>query len=152
MTLADVIQIVERVASVQPSVNMIVRNNLEKLNTVPVDKYGAFVWQQGVHSGSVTAEGRDYSFVFYYTDRLTDDESNEIEVQSVGVETLSNILRKLYEEFRIRVADYQITPFHHKFIDLCAGAFVEVTLTAPVGTECGECYLPEMRDKKIKII
>ena len=138
MTLAQVIDIFEKVAMQQPSINMIVRNDVFRINSSPSLKYGIFAWTQGQHSGSI-AGMTSYAFSFFYVDRLKDDLSNQVEVQSVGCETIGNILRAL-EEYDIEVGNYTMQTFNQRFTDECAGVFCNVTLSVPQVSACPETY------------
>ena len=140
MTLQEVIKVFEAVASQQPSVNMIVRNDIFRLNSKADAKYGVFGWTQGQHSTSADSSMFTYSFVFFYVDRLKNDKGNEIEVQSVGIQTLDNILRKL-EDLDIFVSSsYSFQTFNQRFLDECAGVFCNVSLQVPVDSLCSESF------------
>ena len=122
----------------QPSINMIVRNDVFRINTSPSLKYGVFAWTQGQHSGSI-AGMTSYAFSFFYVDRLKEDLSNQVDVQSVGCETIGNILRAL-EEYDIEVGSYTMQTFNQRFTDECAGVFCNVTLSVPQVSACPETY------------
>lgn len=140
MTLQQVIKAFEVIASQQPSVNMIVQNDIFRLNSKSDARYGVFGWTQGQHSTSADSSMFTYSFVFFYVDRLKNDRSNEIEVQSVGIQTLDNILRKL-EDFDIFVSSsYSFQTFNQRFLDECAGVFCNVSLQVPVTSLCSEDF------------
>lgn len=140
MTLQHVIKAFEVVASQQPSVNMIVQNDIFRLNSKSDARYGVFGWTQGQHSASTDSDMFTYSFTFFYVDRLMNDRSNEIEVQSVGIQTLDNILRKL-EDLDIFVSSsYSFQTFNQRFLDECAGVFCNVSLQVPVDSLCSESF------------
>lgn len=139
MTLRDVIHKVELVASVQPSVAMIVRNDIYRLNACPAARYGAFAWTQGQHSGSVESGEMRYALTLFYVDRLTADRSNELEVQSCGVQTIDNVLRRL-ADLGLGVEGYTLQPFNQRFTDECAGVFTNVTLAAPINGVCADKF------------
>lgn len=140
MTLQQVIKLFEVVASQQPSVNMIVQNDIFRLNEKPDARYGAFGWTQGQHSASSDSSLFNYSFTFFYVDRLKHDLSNQIEVQSVGIQTLDNILREL-DELGIYISStYSFQTFNQRFVDECAGVFCTVTLQTPVLNLCSESF------------
>jgi hypothetical protein len=80
-----------------------------------------------------------YAFSFFYVDRLKEDLSNQVEVQSVGCETIGNILRAL-EEYDIEVGSYTMQTFNQRFTDECAGVFCNVTLSVPQVSACPETY------------
>ena len=141
MTLHEVIKLFEVVASQQPSVNMIVQNDIFRLNSKSDARYGVFGWTQGQHSTSAESSTFTYSFTFFYVDRLKHDLSNQIEVQSVGVQTLDNILRKL-DDLGVYVnSTYTFQTFNQRFLDECAGVFCNVSLQVPVSSMCSESFV-----------
>lgn len=139
MTLQDTIKLFEILASHQPSVNMIVENDVFRLNSYADAKYGVFSFVQGQHSGTMDDPLITYNFTFFYVDRLLADSSNQIEVQSVGIQTLQNILRELNER-DVFVDDYTFTSFNQRFLDECAGVMCNVSLKVKNGSMCGEDY------------
>lgn len=138
MTLLDVIKTIESVAFQQPSVNMVVRNDVFRLNSKSDARYGVFAWTQGQHSSSPDSDLMTYSFTFFYVDRLQNDLENQIEVQSVGVQTLDNILRRLDEIGLYVDSTYTFQTFNQRFFDECAGVFCNVSLQIPVSSVCAD--------------
>lgn len=138
MTLSQLVNLMERVAQQQPSVNMIVQQDVFRINSAPSLKYGVFAWTQGQHSGSINGM-QTYSFSLFYVDRLLEDLSNQIEIQSVGCETLGNILRML-DEYDVEVSNYTMQTFNQRFTDECAGVFCNVTLSVLPTMGCAETY------------
>lgn len=139
MTLKEAIKVIELVASQQPSVNMIVENDVFRLNAKPDARYGAFAWLQGQHSASVDSNTISLQFTFFYVDRLTGDKGNQIEVQSVGIQTLDNILRRL-DDLGMWVSRYTFQTFNQRFVDECAGVFTNVTIDIPISSVCPESF------------
>lgn len=140
MTLLETIRSIESVASVQPSVNMIVRNDIFRLNAVPDARYGVFAWLQREHSASVGSSLINFAFTFFYVDRLTENRSNQMEVQSVGIETLDNIIRSLDEKGIFVDAEYSFQAFNQKFVDDCAGVMTNVRISVPLSGTCPEDF------------
>lgn len=139
MTLHQVIRAIEGIAGGQPSVRTIVRNDIFKLSTAPDVKYGVFGWMQGTHTSAAESSIIRWAFTFYYVDRLTEAKRNQVEVQSVGVETLANIIKALREN-KIYATDYNLTTFNQRFADECAGVFAAVTFETTVGNLCPENF------------
>lgn len=137
MTLKEAIKVIELVASQQPSVNMIVENDVFRLNAKPDARYGVFAWLQGQHSASVDSNTLSLQFTFFFVDRLTGDRGNQIEVQSVGIQTLDNILRRL-DDLGMWVSRYTFQTFNQRFVDECAGVFTNVTIDIPISSVCPE--------------
>ena len=140
MTLAETIKMIEVVASQQPSVNMIVRNDVFRLNAVPDAKYAAFAWLQREHTTSADSSFIDFSFTFFYVDRLKADKSNEVEIQSTGIQTLNNIIRVLDEYDVVAETQYTFQVFNQRFADQCAGVYCNVTLSVPITGFCAEFF------------
>ena len=134
----QLINLFEKVAQQQPSINMIVQQDVFRMNSAPSLKYGVFAWTQGQHSGSINGMST-FSFTLFYVDRLKEDQSNQIEIQSVGCETLSNILRML-DEHDVEVGNYTMQTFNQRFTDECAGVFCNVTLSVLPTTSCAEDF------------
>lgn len=141
MTLAQVIKKIEQVALTQPAIKTIVRNDVYKLNSLPRVKYGVFAFLQGQHSTDLESDFITYNFTFFYVDRLTEDKSNQIYIQSTGVEVLINILRTLAHEADADIwieGSYTFQPFNQRFVDECAGVYTSVSLQVPSSTMCEE--------------
>lgn len=140
MTLVEVIKAIEYVAIRQPSINMIVRNDVFRINEKPDARYGLFAWTQGQHNTSSDSDFINYSFTFFYVDRLKNDLSNQVEIQSVGIQTLNNIIKAL-EDYQV-YSDQQYTfqVFNQRFADECAGVFCNVILSVPVDGVCPDFF------------
>lgn len=140
MTLLETIKTMEVVASHQPSVNMIVENDVFRLNKVADARYGVFAFVQREHSTSIDSNLITYAFSLFYVDRLKNDRSNQIEIQSVGIQTLDNIIRQLDDLGISPESDYSFQVFNQRFLDECAGVFCNVSLSVPVGLVCPETF------------
>ena len=141
MTLTDTIRLIEAVASGQPPVKSIVRNDIFRLNSLPDARYGVFGWTQGTHTASADTSFYTYRFTFFYIDRLTANQSNEVEIQSVGIQVLDNILRMLEDRDALPVGDWQYTTFNQRFLDECAGVYVSVGIEVPVNGLCADSFV-----------
>lgn len=140
MTLLELIQTLEAVASRQPSVNMVVENDVFRLNSKADAKYGVFAFVQGQHSTTIDSSVITYTFTLFYVDRLKNDRSNQIEIQSVGIQTLDNIIRELDDMGIYCEQTYTFQVFNQRFVDECAGVFCNVNLSVPVGSVCPESF------------
>lgn len=138
MTLLEVIRTIEDAAARQPSVAMIVENDVFRLNSYADARYGVFAWVQGRHRvDSMTPDFIRYSFTFFYVDRLRNDIANQVEVQSVGIETIQNVLRVL-RDAGLDPETYEFQAFNQRFADECAGVYCSVVLLAEAGSDCAE--------------
>lgn len=140
MTLSELIRKIEVAASGTPSVSSIVRNDIFRLNSLPNAEYAVFGWTQGQHYTTVTSSLITYNFTFFYIDRLRADKRNELEIQSVGIQVLDNLIRTLELNGVYAESQYNFTTFNQRFLDECAGVFTNVALTVPVSDLCEETY------------
>ena len=141
MTLYELVKHIERVAASQPTINLIIEDDIDKLNTLADAEYGVFAYVMGQHSANADNDFITYAFTLYYIDRLTEDDGNLLEVESVGVQTLDNILRTLQSEHHdIRIADYSFQPFLHSFADECAGVYATVNIRALRASMCNQGF------------
>ena len=131
---------IETVAAGQPPVKSIVRNDIFRLNALPDAKYSVFGWTQGNHTSNGDSSFYVYRFTFFYIDRLTADRKNEIEIQSVGIRVLDNILRTLADNGAEPTGEWQFTTFNQRFADECAGVFCTVGIEVPVNGLCSDTY------------
>lgn len=138
-TLLQVIRALEAIAAREPAVGMIVQNDIFRLNATQDANYGVFAWTQREHSENLATGTLTVSLTLFYVDRLTADKSNELEVQSVGVATLGNILRQA-EDLDIGVGTVRYTTFNQRFADECAGVFCSVDLEVSADWICPEIF------------
>ena len=136
MTLVELIKTMEAVASHQPSINMVVENDVFRLNNKSDARYGVFAFVQGQHSTTIDSSIITYAFTLFYVDRLKNDRSNQIEIQSVGIQTLNNIIRQLDDLGICSEQTISFQVFNQRFLDECAGVFCNVNLSVPVDSLC----------------
>ena len=140
MTLLETIRTMEVIASRQPSIKMIVENDIFRLNAKADARYGVFAFVQGEHSTAINSNEITYAFTLFYVDRLKNDRSNQIEIQSVGIQTLDNILRTLDEAGIYAETGYSFQVFNQRFVDECAGVMCRVSLSVPLGSPCSDQF------------
>lgn len=139
MTLKEITRAIESVALNQPAINMVVRNDIFRLNTYPKAKYGVFGWTQQQHQEDMDTDMVTYNFTFFYVDRLNEKRTNEVDIQSVGMTTLSNIIRAL-QTMGIYTDTWEYQTFNQRFHDECAGVFCNIPLQVNVNYVCEEIF------------
>lgn len=137
MTLLETIRTIEDAAKMQPSIAMIVENDIFRLNSYADARYGVFAWTQGRHRSTPGEDFTRYSFTFFYVDRLRNDIANQVEIQSVGIETIRNILNIL-RDGGMEPEAYEFQTFNQRFADECAGVYCSVVLAVENGSDCAE--------------
>ena len=138
MTFAQFVERLKAVALSQPSVRTVVENDVFRLNALPSVEYGVFAFTQGQHNANLDTAVTTYTMTLFYVDRLTEDAGNEVEVQSVGMDTLRNIIATLADDFGITA--WTINTFNQRFTDLCAGVFATVAVSIPFDYTCADDY------------
>ena len=138
MTLLDLIKKLEDVAITQPQVKEIVPNDVYQLNERAGVLYGVFAWTQGQHVKNIYQGTTSYTFNLFYIDRLTANQKNKAEIQSVGLQVLGNILLSLSTYIGVSEARFQ--PFTERFADECAGVYCTVTLLVPDDVSCEQLF------------
>ena len=138
MTLVEVIKAIETAAISEPSVASVIPNDVFRLNATPDAKYGVFAWTQQTHT--LAEDLLTFAFALFYVDRLTEDKANELEVQSVGISTISDVLRRLEAAGVYLVGEAQFQTFNQRFVDECAGVWANVRLQVPAGWICPDPF------------
>lgn len=139
MTLLELTKAVEGVAAMQPAVKMIVPEDIFRLSNEMSARYGVFAWTQGAHSVDVENGLAVYTLTLFYVDRLLEDKSNAVEIHSVGIDTLTNIVRGVMDFGDIWVdSSLNFTTFSQRFADECAGVFAAVQFKTYQNSICVE--------------
>lgn len=95
-----------------------------------------FLTIESVEEGELNSQTLTGSL--FYVDRLLNDSSNRLMVQTAAISTLKILTGKINDNIsgEMEVVSYQ--PFTEKFADWCAGAFCEFSFTYITDSECGE--------------
>lgn len=124
MTLLEIINALNDISIKQPNIYEYIKSgNVYDLNSDRNAKFGVFCCTQGTHTSNVVEGYTTYNLFIYYIDRLKSDDSNKLEIQSVGIETLKNIVRVLSNKYDIEVSEINFEVFTERFSELCAGAY-----------------------------
>ena len=138
-TLRQVTNVIKKIAMAQPIVNSSYEGSIYDLNANPSNKYATVVITQQQHTE--TDNLFVYNFYVFYADRLVDDlEDNRLQVQSVGLQVLSNIFKTIEEDLDWVVTGRNYTTFEQRFTDELAGAYVSVRIETPRDSVCPEYY------------
>lgn len=139
MTLKYLVEQIKKIALLQPNVNTATEGDVyDILNGNPSVKYGVIHLTQTTHR---TQEDQDiYGFNIFYIDRLLGDNSNKLQIQSIGKELIYNILKSLDETFDTETSNITFQPFTEKFNDLCAGVYASVNVSSFIDYDCAEQY------------
>lgn len=129
-SLKDIYSTVEQIIKKIPNINTFV-SDFDYLNREDT-KYTAIVLQQ------VNATRSDYyltyNFNLGYVDRLLEDRSNELDIQSAGVLILNKIVDQLNGIEDIDVEATSFNYFTQRFLADCAGAYCNLSVSIPIET------------------
>lgn len=143
MTLLQLIKTIKRVSLSIPNVNSVVDEFLD-LNDVTA-KYSSVILQQRTHRRN--NDFMVFSFYLGYSDRLTENKDNEVEVQSTAIQVIDDIVYKLENlNFDCTVGVYNT--FTQRFLAEAAGGYVELDIVVPMG-ECEDDFSKEELDTTI---
>ena len=138
MTLKTIIDNLSLYALSTPNVGGIIINDVFRENFWEDAHYGVVAIIQREHS--VSDNIATYRFQLAYIDRLTEDKSNEVDIQSDGVMTISNMVNALVNECDdvAMSGEMSFSIFNERFKDECGGVLADVafTTTSPMGC----CY------------
>ena len=134
MNLLQTIRTIEEVAKGIPNVHAVVSafEDLNREDTV----YSAVIIQQQSHTHN--DDWMQYNFYIGYADRLVEDGSNELSVQSTAMNNIHSIVRALRNILPSAEISYSNTNvFTQRFTALCAGAYETVSIILPI-SECDD--------------
>lgn len=137
MNLQNTLEYIASVAQNHPLINSSYVGSVYDLNSNTNTKYAVFA----VEDIDVTKQNHilSYNCYLYVVDRVMNDESNTIAVQTMAVNTLQEIINYIegYSQSLEVYGSYIITPIRQKFADECAGAYVQLRLVSQ--NDIGEC-------------
>lgn len=138
MTIYQTIKELEKIALSTPQINFCGENDLYAIiNSNPNIQYSIFFVTQNQHKS--TEDWDKYNLNLFYIDRLLEDNSNELAIQSIGKEILTNIVRIFCGLYDAEVdGQYNWQPFMQKFNDNCAGVYLTITLDIAKDSICPE--------------
>ena len=139
MTLKTIIEKLMEYALATPNVGGVIVNDVFRENFWEDAHYGVVAIIQREHT--ISDNLAIYRFQLAYIDRLTESKSNEVDIQSEGVMTISNIVNALVENSTdVEVdGDMSFSVFNERFKDECGGVLADVAFitTSPMGV-CNE--------------
>lgn len=141
MTYADFIRTIERNALAIPNVKTFNYSNYALSENSDIE-YAAVMLYPNDSGQTIDSHDVTYNFRMVYADRLTQDKCNTIEVQSIGIQVLSELLNVMKQTDKsVRVAGYSISFFKEGFADLCAGVVFNVSVSFK--NDLDNCYFIE---------
>lgn len=77
----------------------------------------------------------------FYVDRLTDDNSNKLDIQSIGISIINSILYQLETQYNdVTLQTNQFVTFTEKFSDMCAGVYTTFSIEYSKENNCNVNY------------
>lgn len=138
MSYYELVEIIKGIASSHKLVEEVDEGDIyENLNS-GVHRYGHV--NITTNNISFDEDQLDITMNIFYTDRLqVDTDKNKLQVQSIALMVLYEIMSKLKNgDYDIYVGDTTAQVFEEKFSDICAGAYMTITLSTPIPYVCDE--------------
>lgn len=131
MTLIDIVNNLFTSAIAEPNIHTTLSNDIYQLNTMGDVEFSAFCITQDRHTSDEDVD--TYRFYVFYVDRLNEDRSNQLEIQSTGCILLKNIFNRFNSiDFDTQIDwRYEVTPFNERFTSECAGVYALINITTP---------------------
>lgn len=124
------------IAKQNPFIKSVEYGNIYEQHNSGNIEYNTFTLTQGENS-SQTENEITYNFIAFVTDRLLEDKSNLLYVQSSCKTILDTILTTFKERHSGWSLDTETFSFwEEKFNDYCAGCFVNFNVTMPIEFSC----------------
>lgn len=144
MTIVDITNILTRYIEGQPIKPMVTVGSVyENFNTKEL-KYPIVNFD---NVNTIKKENDTvYSFTVYYADRLNEDGSNLLDIQSQATTALQLLLKNIYNSGIMTLDEFYnaiISPFRMKFTDKCAGAWMQVNIHTIGINDCGD-FIPSI--------
>ena len=145
MNVNQITDKIKEIAISLETVNSVFEGDVyENWNSTEI-KYGSF--NVGLQNVSNDGNLCTYTFVFYYSDRLTQDKSNANSIYSDGVNTIQSVINVLnYMQFDIS-EQINYTPFEQKFMDYLAGVYATVNIVT--SSSLGFCNMDDYNIEEI---
>lgn len=129
MTLQEIINGFNEISLKQPSIKEFISSgNIYSLSKERNARFGVFCCTQGTHSTNLVDGYSTYNLFLYYVDRLKSDETNKLEIQSVAIETLKNIIKTFVNKYDVEISTADFEVFTERFSEMCAGAYATVSV------------------------
>ena len=148
MNLQQLLHKIESFAKQQKFVNSVTIGDVyENWNGEPNKKYGAL--NIDVPQLIVNSNMQQIQVFLYYSDRLTNDHSNEYEIKTTAELVLNNIVNYCAEIGDVNEG-WTINFFTQRFADELAGGYVSfyVEIEKPIG----DCLIDEYQDEDEELI
>ena len=148
MNLQQLLHKIESFAKQQKFVNSVTIGDVyENWNGDPNKKYGAL--NIDIPSVTVNDNLQVMNIFLYYSDRLTNDHSNEYEIKTTAELVLNNIVNYCAEIGDVNEG-WTINFFTQQFADELAGGYVSfyVEIEKPIG----DCLIDEYQDEDKQLI
>lgn len=148
MNLQQLLHKIESFAKQQKFVNSVTIGDVyENWNGEPNKKYGAL--NIDVPQLTVNSNTQQMQVFLYYSDRLTNDHSNEYEIKTTAELVLNNIVNYCAEIGDV-TEGWTINFFTQQFADELAGGYVSfyVEIEKPIG----DCLIDEYKDDDEELI
>ena len=136
MTLETTINKLLKLAKKKPNINYVGEGDIYQLDHLPNVEYGVFYITQTSHT--LEDDVLKLTLNLFYVDRLLNDASNTLKIQSNGIGILTDIIYTFVNSEDVQIdGDIRFNTFTHRFTADCAGVYA--TITFNVDNDILEC-------------
>lgn len=121
-----VLEKLKDLAKLHPSINMVESGDIFNLNTIGDVQY-PIIWVDLASNATLTIDTIKPIYRIYYVDRLLEDKSNQMDIESDSMVVLNQLIAALANYIPLSMP-VTLTPFQHKFNDVCAGGYIELPI------------------------
>lgn len=135
MNYYEIIDLIKNISLQHPFVNSFFNDRYALIGNEDDIDYGVISLLNETHQ--IGEQISIYRFKIIYADRLTDD-NNKVQIQSVGIDTITEIWNALKNVNFIDITDnLNFNIFENQFADNCAGCITDLNIT--VKSKIGSC-------------
>ena len=124
--MITVLDVIKQVASLHGSVEYVGQGDVFGVSNETNIKYPA-IWVDIVE-GESDLNNLDPTYIIYYIDRVADDLSDALHKQNDSMYVLGDIMTEISNYYAFSTP-IRVQPFREKFLDNCAGGWVQVKFT-----------------------
>lgn len=140
MKVFDLNRIIEDIARGWSGVNYIIPNgDIFRLNNEQNITYAAVGQMLQNTIVNKDEEYREYNYTMWFADILLDDKSNEEMIKTQANDFFEYLMKSL-EEFGCEIVNSNITYFTQRFLSLCAGGILNLTVRMDYVEGCEDKY------------
>lgn len=129
-TFKKLVEGLKKEASIEPNCREQLYPDIYELNSRPDISYWAFCITPNTITSSESFLTANLNL--FFVDRLSDSKDNHLEIQSNGIQSLTNIVNRFSNNNpEVEIGSAYFTPFYQRFNDECSGVYLNINISFP---------------------